>query len=97
VGAMTGALAGARFGAPAIPREWLSALVAGDALAAVADALAGGPDAPPEQEPLEETWTRLEHAEGSRRAQEADEDESAEPEAGELDEHDEEEEDVDED
>ena len=73
LGAMTGALAGARFGAGAIPPEWLAAMVAVDALTQVAEALAGGAAAPA-QEPLEETWTRLEHAEGARRAELADED-----------------------
>lgn len=75
LGAMTGALAGARFGAAGIPAEWLDVLVAKDALTQVAEALAGAPVTPPAQEPLEETWTRLEHAEGSRRAEAADEDE----------------------
>ena len=85
VGAMTGALAGARFGAGAIPAEWLSGLVGAEALSQVADALGGGKTQPPDQEALEETWTRLEHAEGARRAQQADEEEL---DAGELDEHD---------
>jgi ADP-ribosyl-[dinitrogen reductase] hydrolase len=42
VGAMTGALAGARWGANAIPGRWLDGLVNRDAIIARADGLAGG-------------------------------------------------------
>jgi ADP-ribosylglycohydrolase len=68
-GAMAGAIAGARFGMAAIPPEWIGALVARGPLAQVADALAGGGGVPPpEQEPLEELWTRAERDEAAGRA-----------------------------
>jgi ADP-ribosylglycohydrolase len=70
-GAMTGAIAGARFGAGAIPESWLSSLVAREPLEAVATAMAGGTAHIVDQEPLEEEWTRQEAAEAKRRAEDS--------------------------
>jgi len=44
VGAVGGALAGARYGADAIPARWLEPLLVRDAVTAVADALADRAD-----------------------------------------------------
>lgn len=70
-GAMTGAIAGARFGAGAIPDTWLASLVAREPLEAVATAMAGGTAHIVDQEPLEEEWTRQEAAEAKRRAEDS--------------------------
>jgi ADP-ribosyl-[dinitrogen reductase] hydrolase len=71
-GAMGGAIAGARFGASAIPTSWLDVLVGKEPLQAVAAVLAGEATALPQQETLEEGWTRAERDEALRRAREED-------------------------
>jgi ADP-ribosyl-[dinitrogen reductase] hydrolase len=97
VAAIAGAIAGARFGAAAIPAEWIGALVAKDALGQVADLLGGGEGTPPDQEALEETWTRLERQEAGERArQEDEEDDDDEDDGGDEDDDEEEEEEEDE-
>jgi ADP-ribosyl-[dinitrogen reductase] hydrolase len=72
--AMGGAVAGARFGASAIPSSWLDVLVAKEPLLQVAAVLAGETGTLPQQEPLEEGWTRAERDEALRRAREDDDD-----------------------